>query len=594
MKNKPIVVSLIVFVTILLIVILKIAIKHDTVQTRNSRLQFFSQNLNFHHNNILKNIESIVPIIFSEFEKDVHFKKIILELTNCKEAEIKNLVDPLLENSLNIYPELAKIGVSCFNLIIKQRDNQNIIIRFNEKDFIKSNNLSIHQVPDNYEKIPTSRFAITNNFMGYHLFFPLYGENNEVKAHLQLCIDYKYIISHLQTIFPEHQLGYLFYSNSQPGIKNKLAHIGFLQSPYNELFILGNKINLIINSLFEEKIFSNFLKNNYRLPQNEKTGHYSTFIRWNQKIVAASLSLEKFQSSDGNLYLVSINNDDILDKTNDLNNQIFLINLIVIILIMFGITYLYINRINLIHQKKSIEESETKLKQINQSKDKFFSILAHDLKNPFNGIMGMSGFLNDNYDEIEDWEKREIINDISNSSKSAFNLLQNLLEWTRAQSGTIRNFPVKIEPESIIQLSLETVHTLAKNKNIEISIEVATKKNGFADENLVSTVLRNLFTNAVKFSPRNSIIEANVKDFQNELIFCIKDNGIGLNTNEIDQLFRIDLNFHKKGTENETGTGLGLKICKEFAEYCNGRIWVISDPGRGSSFYFTIPLLKLS
>jgi len=107
---------------------------------------------------------------------------------------------------------------------------------------------------------------------------------------------------------------------------------------------------------------------------------------------------------------------------------------------------------------------------------------------------------------------------------------------------------------------------------------------------LVSTVLRNLFTNAVKFSSRNSKVEVIVKHFENELVFCVKDEGIGLKNEEIDQLFRIDVNFHKKGTEDETGTGLGLKICKEFVEYCKGRIWVISEPMVGSSFFFTIPI----
>jgi signal transduction histidine kinase len=279
-----------------------------------------------------------------------------------------------------------------------------------------------------------------------------------------------------------------------------------------------------------------------------------------------------------------------LDKTNDWNNQIFTINLIIIILILIGVIYLFINRESLLKEKESIEESEIKLKMMNESKDKFFSIIAHDLKNPFNGIMGMTSFLNESYDQIDDKERKEIISDLNISSKNAFNLLQNLLEWTRTQSGTIKNVPVKVDPASIIEMSLETVTNLARNKEIEIEQTINTTKSGYADENLVSTVLRNLFTNAVKFSPRKSTIEVSVKQYEKELVFCVKDTGIGLKHNEIDQLFRIDVNFHKKGTEEETGTGLGLKICKEFVEYCHGRIWVISEPAEGSSFYFTIPI----
>jgi signal transduction histidine kinase len=282
-------------------------------------------------------------------------------------------------------------------------------------------------------------------------------------------------------------------------------------------------------------------------------------------------------------------NNYICYRTLEINNSILIALLIVVIAIITGATILIASRLRIIKQNNDIKKSELKLQELNQSKDKFFSIVAHDLKNPFNGIMGMSEYLFTEYENIDIKEKKEIINDINIASKNAFNLLQNLLEWTRAQSGLIKNMPVKIEPKNIVSLSLETVSNLAKSKEIEIKEQYYTNDCAYADENLTSTIIRNLVTNAIKYSKRNSIIEIIVNTHLNELFFCIKDYGIGLKSDEIDQLFRIDVNIQKRGTENETGTGLGLKLCKEFVHYCGGRIWVISEHGRGSAFYFTLP-----
>lgn len=286
------------------------------------------------------------------------------------------------------------------------------------------------------------------------------------------------------------------------------------------------------------------------------------------------------------------NYDTMYKKAKELNNAIFIINIFIILTIMTGFTLTILNRFKIVKEKKEIQQSEAKLKEINQSKDRFFSIVAHDLKNPFNGIMGLSGYLMHDYDMVDDNERKEIISDINIASKNAFNLLQNLLEWTRAQTGTISNNPVMIDPRQIVALSLETVSNLAKNKEIEIVEDYLTDEKGYADENMITTVIRNLTTNAIKFSPRGKKIEITANTYENELYFQVKDYGIGINHNEIDQLFRIDVNFHKRGTEKETGTGLGLKLCKEFIENCGGKIWCVSEPGKGSSFYFTIPKYK--
>lgn len=261
-----------------------------------------------------------------------------------------------------------------------------------------------------------------------------------------------------------------------------------------------------------------------------------------------------------------------------------------IVILSTSTCVLFFIRKKLIQEISVLKKSKEKYKKMNDSKNKFFSIITHDLKNPFNGIMGMSEYLSSEYENVDEEERKEIINDINVASKNAFNLLLNLLEWTCAQNGSIKNNPTTILPEEIIELSLETVTTLAKSKNIELITTITTTKKGVADENLIKTVIRNLCTNAIKFSPRNSIIKIIVNEYEEKLTFCIKDEGIGLSDKEIDKLFRIDTTFQKKGTEKETGSGLGLKLCKEFVEYCKGQLWVVSNEGKGSSFYFTIPI----
>jgi signal transduction histidine kinase len=354
----------------------------------------------------------------------------------------------------------------------------------------------------------------------------------------------------------------------------------------NQKFIFPNEI--LKDKKLQQQLHSE-LNNAIR---DESLNSFSIYLNTEKKALVITLSEIQSIKQNDQTFLIAINNDYLLTKAREINNAVFIINFIIILLVMLGLSYLIINRIHLMHEKDSFQQNEEKLKKINQSKDKFFSIVAHDLKNPFNGIMGLSGYLSTEYDSVDDKEKKEIINDINIASKNAYNLLQNLLEWTKAQSGLIKNIPVIIEPNKIIELALETVSNIAKYKDIHIKEYYQTKACGYADENLVSTVIRNLSTNAIKFSPRNSVVEITVSEYKDELVFCVKDQGIGISDKEIDQLFRIDVNFHKRGTEKESGSGLGLKLCKEFVEYCKGRIWVVSDVEVGSSFYFTIPRYK--
>ena len=230
------------------------------------------------------------------------------------------------------------------------------------------------------------------------------------------------------------------------------------------------------------------------------------------------------------------------------------------------------------------------LRLANASKDKFFSIIAHDLKSPFNALLGLSEIMIENWGHMSDDDKIEFIKDINSSSKNTFNLLQNLLEWSRSQTGKIQVEASKFSPYNVIHENVKILSQHADNKNITIKSTVPENNYCFADKNMISTVFRNLISNSVKFTNNGGIIEISVSLKNNFHQFCISDTGIGMPEETVRNLFNITEKVQRSGTANETGTGLGLILCKEFIEKNNGSIVVESQPDAGSKFFFTIPI----
>lgn len=243
-------------------------------------------------------------------------------------------------------------------------------------------------------------------------------------------------------------------------------------------------------------------------------------------------------------------------------------------------------------QLHQLEKSRQALKEVNASKDRFFSIIAHDLKNPFNALIGFSSLLNEDFDDFTDEERREYIRQIYQASDSLFSLLENLLEWTKAQTGKLEFKPEPVLLTEVIQKNLNILVPEAHQKNIEIEFLDHTPENTtvYADKNMLTSIIRNLTANAIKFThPGGKITITSITE--GKMLKCaIADNGIGIDKEDQEKLFRIDSNVRKLGTHNEQGTGLGLLLCKEFTERQGGKIWVRSLKGKGTTFYFTIPL----
>lgn len=285
-------------------------------------------------------------------------------------------------------------------------------------------------------------------------------------------------------------------------------------------------------------------------------------------------------------------------KKNKQLKQLGITAALLLLLLVFFVELKYLDKIksNRILEGKNrvIEKSEQELRVLNASKNKFFSIIAHDLKNPLHNVLGYSYLLDNDYEKFREEERRKFASDIYHSTNNIFRLLQNLLEWSRSQTGSLNFSPAVVEYQRVLDNSLSVLRSLADQKNIAIKTDYSTDLKLFADPLMIETVLRNLINNAIKFTPEGGRIEVSAKEEDGQILVSVSDSGIGISKEDSQNLFRIDSKVKRKGTNNEDGSGLGLILCHEFVVKHNGKIWVQSTPGKGSEFIFSIPVKAIA
>ncbi|MFA3783987.1 PAS domain S-box protein [Melioribacteraceae bacterium 4301-Me] len=246
-----------------------------------------------------------------------------------------------------------------------------------------------------------------------------------------------------------------------------------------------------------------------------------------------------------------------------------------------------INKLAAVNEQ--LKESEQELKNSNASKDKFFSIIAHDLRSPFSSILSFSEFLTEDIEELSKEEIVSFANKIHEAAKNVFNLLENLLQWSRIQSGKIQfepiNFNMSHKAEEVIRL----MQNNADSKNISIINDISNDSIVFADEDMIFSVLQNLLSNAIKFTRPGGTVRLTSEVKEKTIEFSIIDNGVGIKEDDIGKLFRLDVNHSTYGTNDEKGSGLGLILCKEMIEKNKGKIWVKSLVNSGTTFTFSLP-----
>lgn len=236
-----------------------------------------------------------------------------------------------------------------------------------------------------------------------------------------------------------------------------------------------------------------------------------------------------------------------------------------------------------------IQQQNNRLHELNASKDKFFSIIAHDLKSPFNGLINLTALMADTTEKISLDEFAQYSKMLNKAARNIYILLNNLLEWAQVQRGTIQFTPTEFDLSKLVSRGIDTISQRAMQKQIEIISEIHNSLKVYADEKMIDTIIRNLLSNAVKFTRTGGKVRVKSKRFDDSTIqVSIEDNGVGISEDVIKKLFRIDQKVGTLGTEGEPSTGLGLLLCKEFVEMHEQKIWAESKKERGSTFCFTV------
>jgi len=302
------------------------------------------------------------------------------------------------------------------------------------------------------------------------------------------------------------------------------------------------------------------------------------------------LEKDKFNSSLPEIHLSS----SIYDELSRLNNE------------LVGMQReLAKNNEELIFSKNTIEESlyennaiieelsqtKDKLEIINSEKDKFFSIIAHDLKSPFTGFITLTEMLALNVSNFSIEELKNSSIHLNKKAKSLFKLLQNLLEWAQMQRGSVSFNPITINLSELVSENIDIIEKQGEQKGVSLLMNIPENQKVFADESMLNSIIRNLISNAVKFTGWGGNVNVRSKIAGcNMLDVSVIDCGIGMSTSLCNKLFKLEEKVGRPGTEGEESTGLGLLLCKEFVEKNGGKIWVESKEGIGSTFYFTLPL----
>lgn len=403
------------------------------------------------------------------------------------------------------------------------------------------------------------------------------------------------------------------------GMNRSFFYIG--QSLLNKNNLTGARIhfNMVIeNALKFKDIY--LLRDTYRelsiLTEKEKdfTGAYQLHLQYSglndsifkmesEKLLSELKIIYETESTDNQANLLAMENEiqtSGLKRESNLRNYLLVIVLLVIIIAFIIISRFYLKQRlnNKLKEKiktmediyKQLKNSETALQTMNVTKDKFFGIIAHDLKNPFNALMGFSEMLSENLDDLSIEEMSNYVEIIHNSAKNLYRLLENLLLWSASQTGNISFAPENFDLRVLSQKELALQKTALQKKKIVAINKIAPGIAVYADTDLISKTFYNLIDNAIKFSPEGGTITLSAVALKKYAEISIADSGPGMTEEQISQLFRLDNKPYE--TTEQRGTGLGLILCKYFVERNSGFIDVISSINRGTTFIFSIPLAE--
>jgi len=471
----------------------------------------------------------------------------------------------IIYDELGNYPQALEFFSKSLEYSQMQNDKIGMSTAFNNIGYIYSKINNYSEALESYFKsllISRELSDITSEMNTYNNIAWVYFHSNNINKAEEY-------VNKAFVLIPQNQ-NLLFTSETH----EILSKIRYIQGRYKEAFDHKSKFMELKDSLFNTDRNEKFMEMQVRFETAQKEKEIE-ILKKNDEINNLTIQRQK-------------------------NFQMFWIALLVLLIATVGAIYYNLlskKRTNalLFDKNKELEEinekllkSEEDLKELNTTKDRFFSIIAHDLKNPFNALLGFSELLKlniDNYTKEEIKKQVEIINE---SAQSLFKLLDNLLNWSRTQIGSIVYKPDLFPLHPLVSQEVELLEATAERKNIKIVVRIGSHIMVFADNNIISIVIRNLINNAIKFSNSGGRILVNADEKENMVEVSVSDSGIGMEQSELNKLFRLDESFTSRGTADEEGTGLGLLLCKEFVEKNRGHIRATSEKGKGSTFYFTL------
>jgi len=403
--------------------------------------------------------------------------------------------------------------------------------------------------------------------------------------------------------------------NDKKGISESFNNIGFLYYQQKKYQDAVNNLNAGLQAALESQTLAQQQKSyDYLSLCFKELGQYNEALLKREQFVVVSDFIQN-QTNDQRLlesqsrYVIDTKEsqietleaerqkrDEQLARQKHLRN--FLISFIALGFVIVGLIFnLYKikqrtnNELQKINDK--VKSQNMQLQALNATKDKFFSIIGHDLKGPLNSLTSFSGLLINHTDSLSRDEIQMLAKDVDKSLKNLSALLNNLLEWSRSQTGNIEFTPETFDITSLLKENRELLCTQARNKKISFFEEFNGKVLVNAHRHSLNTVVRNLMSNAIKFTPAGGLIKLTLQQAQQHVLVSVADTGVGMPPEVIGKLFRIDAKHTTKGTADEKGTGLGLILCKDFVEKNGGKLWVESEEDKGSVFHFTVPLANL-
>jgi len=494
-----------------------------------------------------------------------------------------------IDDKVNIANSLKNIG----NTYLELKDYQNSIQFFNEALSLREEIGDVKGISDILNNIGNYYMDIND----YSTALEKYNKAIEIsektgdKFLIALC--YRKIGT-IHVVLKNYNEGVNFlYKSLQIG--KEIKNLELIKNAYYELF---NYYNLSQNA---EKALENYI--NYTIINdsiNTKLNSQRLIeIQMNFELEESNNQINKIEDEITELNAEKKIRELELRKQKNVRNSLIIIVLVTLFSAsIISVQFYNKRKTNLLLKDKiqevntfniKLKESEENLKILNATKDKFFSIIAHDLRNPFNALHGLTRHLIDNFDSFNKEEIKPFVEIIYNSADDQLELLENLLYWSRTQRGKIQFNPKEIDLNEIITKNFDLLKMSAERKQINLVNEIKQKHIIFADFDMIMAIMRNLISNAIKFSHENSFISIKASNNTNSTEISVLDNGIGISSENINRLFRIDIHHTTAGTSDEQGSGLGLILCKEFVETHKGEIWVESELNKGSIFKFTIP-----